>query len=257
MPIDRSLYNWHPRPNKANIFRRHALGPETKWASQALDIRKLYLSGLITLETPCPSKMFGKAARIAWLRLRYEHPEVVMGSNGDFADDGSAIIECEIPADEYSAEDWMRRTLTLGTTLPDLGHAKAMRSAERKLREKRADDTVQLLLDAISSEGDSQEIGAAAFSFCVGHQMADGIGTYIVAGAFLDDLAKNLGGRTEQFLDWRRAAENIPEPWVQMMNSSQQEEGKEFEESAKRTRDLVFESYVSPVCPMLGFPSLT
>lgn len=254
--INPSLYAWHPHPTKPNVFRRHALGPETKWARQAPKNRELYLSGLITLQVPCDPIKFLGSAKIAWLQLRYEHPDVVMGPNGEFAEDGSAMIECEIPADKHDAGRWAGRTMAFGTGPSGSAHSEAMLSAEKMMREEEVSDAVCVYLHPTFSTSPAQVFGAG-FSFRVGHQMADGMGAYIIAGYFLRFLAEGLGGRHEEDLHWRDATKHLPEPWVKMMNAYQQTAGKEFEANVAKNTALVLETVVCLLCHKSSVPALT
>lgn len=192
-----------------------------------------------------------------------------MGPSGEFADDGSAVIECKIPQDEREAEEWAERTLVfrtrpLGSEKMVLVDAGAMLSAEEMMREEDASDAVCLYLhQAVSETIDLEEtmnpdwVMGEGFSFRVGHQMADGMGAYILAGDFLKFFAEQLGGRSEKKFDWGTASNNVPEPWVRMMNANQQTCGEEFEDNVKKNTHLVLETIVRAVRLAESNPQLT
>ena len=229
---------------------RPALGAEKKWAVQTLESRYLYLSGLITLQKPCTFKKFEYMARVSWERLRFEYPEVAMKGVGPYED---RDIECEIPMHEQKAREWARRTMTLVPSPDGLGTAEAVSSPEKTLREKNDHEesdrnAVCICLHTMfSREKETLEVGGAAFSFRVDHQIIDGIGAYIIAGSFLKLFARALGEGTEQYIDWydrSRARQCVPEPWVGMMNANQQTSGKLFEANIKRNAALLLRSLV-------------
>lgn len=186
-----------------------------------------------------------------------------MGPMGNLDADGSAVIGCEIPASEEEAVGWMERTLILSNSDErDWVGEKAMSSAEEMMREKKdGDDPICLCLHRAYLGGpkseDTYDVTGTGFSFRVDHQMADGIGAYIIAGSFFNLLAAEIGGRSNPKVDWREATNNLPVPWVQMMNADQQTEGKDFEENVRRNTNLVLEAMVCTVHPLPEILCLT
>ena len=242
--IDPSLYAWQPHPTP-RLYLRRALGPETKWVHLSVENRQLFLSGTITFKSPLSSiHEFSVLAVDSWVRLRFSFPEVVLKFSGDFVG-GNAIMECQIPRTDGEANDWAGRTSYLeGTVL----EADPMLSAERQMREHDVSDPVCLQLNAIASQdADNEHVLGSEFCFRVDHQLADGMGVYILAGNFFKILAGEVGREESEKIEWAKAAENIPEPWVRMMNVNQKTESKHFEERVKKNAELVLESVVRSI----------
>ena len=84
------------------------------------------------------------------------------------------------------------------------------------------------------------------FCFRVDYQLADGMGVYILAGNFFKIFAKEASRDNDEKIEWEKAVENIPEPWVFMMNAKQETEGKGFEEMVTKNAELVLEAIVCP-----------
>ena len=81
----------------------------------------------------------------------------------------------------------------------------------------------------------------ATFCLRVDHGLADGIGTYILAGKYLELLAKQLASREDENFPWMKATENIPKAWVEMLNEQQKTAGRAFEENVRMNTNLVLE----------------
>ncbi len=172
---------------------------------------------------------FLRAAERAWLRLRYEFPAVMLGLSSEQWDDGSILLELNVPGSDGEAREWMRRSFFLGT-------CEEGKSAEEELRQAVTRDPICVRLNArVDQEG---KVYGAEFAFRVDHLTADGVGAYIVSARFLKFLADAVGGREENF-DWGASKAKIPTPWVSIMNTEQRIEGKEFEESVKDVTNLV------------------
>ena len=240
--IDPSHYSWYTDPTTPGRYRRCALGLETRWVHQSPQNRQLFLSGILTIHCPISSPKFRKAVARAWLRLRFEFPEVVLEFSGEFNADGSPIMECKIPSSEAEAEEWVAKTLYLGDTNLDLQTGS---SAESQIRKEVVEDPVCVRLNYISKPKSHNEPKfGAEFCFRVDHQLADGMGVYILAGNFLRIFAKEVSRDEGEKIEWEKAVGNIPEPWVLIMNAKQKTEGKDFEERATKNTELVLEAMV-------------
>ncbi len=243
--IDPSRYAWYTDPTTPGLYRRCALGLETKWAHRAPQNRQLFLSGTFTFHCPMSSSKFRKAVARAWLRLRFEFPEVVSKFSGEFNADGSPIMECKIPSSETEAEEWVAKTLYLGDTDLDV---QTESSAESQIRMEVVEDPVCARLNYISRPKSHYEpVVGAEFCFRVDHQLADGMGVYILAGNFLKIFAKEVSRDQDERIEWEKAVGNIPEPWILMMNAKQKIEGKSFEERVTKNAELVLEAIVCPL----------
>ena len=142
--IDPSYYAWYTDLTRPGLYRRCALGLETKWVHQSPQNRQLFLSGIITFHCPMSSHKFRKAVARAWLRLRFEFPEAVLKFSGEFDADGSPIMECKIPNSETEAEEWVAKTLYLGDANLDV---QTESSAESQIRMEAVENPVYVRLD--------------------------------------------------------------------------------------------------------------
>ena len=241
--VDPSRYAWYTDPTTPGLYRRCALGLETKWVHRSPQNRQLFLSSVFTFHCPMPSHKFRKAVARAWLRLRFEFPEVVLKFSGEFDADGSPIMECKIPSSETEAEEWVAKTLYLGDNNLDV---QTESSAESQIRMEVVDDPVCARLNYISRPKSHNEPAfGAEFCLRVDHQLADGMGVYILTGNFLRILAKEVSrDKDDEKIEWEKAVGNITEPWVLMMNAKQKTEGKDFEERATKNTELVLEAMV-------------
>ena len=87
-------------------------------------------------------------------------------------------MECKIPSSEQEAEEWVARTLYLGDTDLDV---QTETSAESQLRVEAVKDPVCARLNCIGRPNSHHEpVGGAEFCFRVDHQLADGMGVYIL-----------------------------------------------------------------------------
>ena len=224
------------------LYRRCALGLETRWTHRSPQNRQLFLSGTFTFHCPMSSPKFRKAVARAWLRLRFEFPEVVLKFSGELNADGAPIMECKIPNSETEAEEWLAKTLYLGHIDLDV---QTKSSAESQIRMEVVEDPVCARLNYISRpESHYEPIVGAELRFRVDHQLADGMGVYILAGNFLRIFAREMSTEKDDKIEWEKAVANIPEPWVLMMNAKQKIEGKGFEERVTRNAELVLEAIV-------------
>lgn len=235
--IDPSLYNWHPSTKKSNLYLRRALGVETKWTRQALGPRQMFLSGRFSLARSYSDLTlieFGRAAESAWLRLRFEFPEMLLGPSSEQDEDGGLLLELSIPRSDGEAREWVERSLFLDI-------CKDGKSVEEEMRQAVVKDPVCVRLNARVDQ--ESKVAEAEFAFRVDHMTADGVGAYILAACFFKFLAHAIGGREETF-DWEALKSKLPTPWVGMMNSEQRTEGKEFEDGVKNLTNLVMEASV-------------
>ena len=172
---------------------------------------------------------FGRAAKHAWLRLRFEFPEVILGPSKEQDENGNLLLELSIPRSDEEAREWVERSLFLDLCKED-------QSAEDEIRQAVVKDPVCVRLNArVDQESMVAEVD---FAFRVDHMTADGVGAYILAAYFFKFLAHTLSAGEVTF-DWEGLKRRLPTPWVGMMNSEQRTEGKQFEDGVKNLTNLV------------------
>lgn len=235
--IESSPYQWRASTKTSKLYLRRALGAEGKWAHQASRTRQMFLSGKFTLTGPYSAlsvEVFRKAAECAWLRVRGEFPEVVLGPSSEQGDDGSILVQLKIPGSVEEVIEWMRRSLFFGVY-------EKCRSAEEEMRKAAIEEPVSVRLNVISDP--ESKVSGAEFAFRLDHLTADGVGAYIVTACFLNFLVNAMGGRDET-LNWESLKGKLPTPWLGMMNTAQRTEGHEFEEGVKKLTNLEMEASV-------------
>ncbi len=241
--IDPSLYDWQQSPSNPNTYQRRAIGFENKWVHQAAMYRQMFLSGMISLKIPLTRHDFMRAAETAWLRLKFQHPEVTMvcrlkGASGD------AMTECVLPEDENKANEWAKRSLTfsVGHKIDGGGHLRV----ETELRALDINDPVCLRLLTHEVE-DSERLSEASYAFCVDHQCMDGMSAYLVADCFFHIFAAEMESKEHKAIDWRQCAENLAPPWISIMNDKQLTEGETFDQAVQKSVKMLVDSAVCPV----------
>lgn len=256
--IDPSSYTWFLHPIIPGLLLRQGLGPETKWSKQTPESRQMHVTGVITFKIDNLSQStFFQAAKKAWLRLRFLHPEIVQKSSGEYNEDGSVVMQCEIPQDERVAEDWLLRTFSTGIDLIVKGDAEAMAAVEQEMRKQSVHtNPIAVRLHVLSenpivtpedcqqrrASGDSSKY-RAAFCFRADHGLTDGMGAYMIAGKYLKLLAEILGSKQEdKKIDWTKAIDRVPKPWVQMLNKQQKLKGPDFEAAVIENTEIVMAS---------------
>jgi len=210
--------------------------------------RQLFLTGQITLSSKSISQAaFLQAAEKAWVRTRFEYPEIVQMPSGRFNPDGSAIMQCEVPEDDSVVRAWVRRTFH--TSVGPSSEGEAMTIAESALRKQDLTDPVGIHWRATNPqcEGGMLEPMCSTFSLRVDHALGDGMSVYLLLGKYLRLISEQLSGRGEEQIDWFEAKHRIPESWVEKLNEEQRTEGKDFEEAVKNNFNLVLESAVCPL----------
>ncbi len=208
----------------------------------------MFLSGDFSLTSSYSDltlENFGKAAERAWLRLRLEFPELILGPSSEQGEDGSLLLELSIPASDEEARKWAERSLFLCAS-------RNGKSAGEEMRQAVIKDPVCVRLNARVDQ--ESKVTGAEFAFRVDHMTADGVGTYILAAGFFRFLARAIG-RKEETLDWEAVKGKLPTPWVGMMNTEQMTEGKEFEEGVKNLTQQVMKASVCLFLTNERFPA--
>ena len=167
--IEPSLYDWRASTTVPDLHVRRALRAEAKWACQASGPRQMFLSGRFNLTGPYSAlsvDAFGKAAGRAWLRVRYEFPEVVLEPSSEQGDDGSIFLQLKVPASDGQAREWMRRSSFLGI-------CEEGKSVEDETRQIVIKDPVSVRLNARVNQ--ERKVSGADFVFRVDHMTAYGL----------------------------------------------------------------------------------
>ena len=253
-PLDPSLYAWSAHPGKPNLYLRRALGVENKWVREALARQNqvlLYLYGELSFKNPIQISKFVERARCAWMRLRWLHPEVCLGpylpnahgSVSGMDDEESRKMCCPVPSSHEEVMAWAKATLSF-----DFERNNAFLGLRERVAELRKDRVPPVVLRfAASGEqvvGENKMLIKVQYAFCVDHSCTDGIGMYLIAGIYLALLAEQLSDSAPKNLDWASCVDNLPVPWVRILNREQRTGGVELEKSVIALRGQIDEYLV-------------
>ena len=203
----------------------------------------LYLSGELSFKVPITNSEFTARAKQAWMAVRWQHPEICLGpylSGDDKQGKEAPQMCCPIPSSEEEAAAWADATLKfdLARNSENGTMGKAVAYLRSRVTELKGEHMPPVSLQfAATSGGETWKDGilkGVQYAFCVDHACTDGVGTYLIAGRYFAVLAKYIGGGVDERevgLDWRRCMENLPEPWLGVMNQEQRTWGVEFEKN--------------------------
>ena len=183
-----------------------------------------------------------------------------MRASGDFAEDGGAIMQVEIPRNGVEAGEWAGRTLMFleGGDAVDAVSRNGMDGAVEEVESALRSPDLPTDVDPVNvcwrpvfspqRTTESKWVTDAAFCMRVDHGLADGMGADLVVGKYLALLAEALDvskeGKGDEELDWKEATRRIPKAWVQMMDKRQKTEGEVFEDNVRENTALIMGSMV-------------
>lgn len=158
-----------------------------------------------------------------------------------------------------AAEEWISRTYSCSSTTSKQDFQE-LRQTLLAAKQGHDEDNAFLLscagLDEDEHGNKVELVKHAQIMMCVDHQVADGIGVYILLGKYLTLLASELGrrpGGAEMEMRWEESWKNLSPPWILRMNDEQVFSGKEYEEIAERNRDVILnKSKQNPGLPLLS-----
>ena len=121
--------------------------------------------------------------------------------------------------------------------------------------EGRIEDAGILCLHALENGLDSR-ISKVDFLLNLDHTATDGIGIRILAGKFLENLARELGrsndhktSRQKVDLDWKHSDNitDLPSPWMDHLNGDQLMAGRSYEKAVQRQWNFLMQDCVCKV----------
>lgn len=242
VPLNPESYSWQQSSLDASIWLRPALAGECMWTQRPRELRKIFLCGSLTLNTPISPRTFSACVRRAWKLLRFKTPELgvrtIRGTNEKFFIQYHTI-------DDREAQEWVDRTHSCqnGSQERDFEELRNTLLAEKQ---SQSSDNAFILSSAILEDG-AEVLEHTQIMICIDHQIADGIGTRIVLGKFLQLLADSLGtapDSTETGLNWEESRQNLSPPWICCMNDHQLISGPEYKATAAANRDVILNQMV-------------
>ncbi|KAL8862805.1 MAG: hypothetical protein Q9178_000747 [Gyalolechia marmorata] len=234
--IDSKKYRWEENP--PYLYRRPFLGRESHWFQSKPESRDLFLGVQAKLCTELELNPIIRVAGQAWLRLRFDHPEIALHTIPSA--DGKGWMCCPIPCDDQEAKRWQQKTLSRrhGHKAYDFTYAVSP-AGQWNYQQREADGSTTLMVYARSSPMD-MKVTSVSFLFRVDHTYADGIGIRLIGDSYLRLFAQCLTDKPDSELPpWQHAARNLSPPWIELMNEQQKTGGEVFERNVRNDIDAL------------------
>ncbi|KAL8777656.1 MAG: hypothetical protein Q9213_007768 [Squamulea squamosa] len=235
--IDTKKYQWQAK--SPYLYRRPLLGQETHWFHHGKpESRELFLGIQATLSSQVELSTIVRVAGQAWLRLRFDHPEVALravpGANG------GGWMSCPIPCNDQEAKRWQRKTLSRRHSPRTYNFSYAVSPAgQSKYQQREAVGSTTLIVYSRCSPPE-MKVTDISFLFRVDHTYADGIGIRLIAKAYLRTFALYLNEKPDNHMPlWQHASGNLSPPWTELMNEQQKTDGEDFEHNIRNDVDAL------------------
>ncbi|KAI4244551.1 MAG: hypothetical protein L6R42_010439 [Xanthoria sp. 1 TBL-2021] len=234
--IDAKKYQWQAK--SPYLYRRPFLGRESHWFHSKPESRELFLGVQAKLDPQVEHDSFVRVAGQAWLRLRFDHPEVALHAVPSA--NGKGMMGCPISCDDQEAKRWQQRTLSRrhGPNAYDFSYAISP-TAQWEYQQRKAVGSTTLIVYAQCSPPE-MKVTSISFLFRVDHTYADGIGIRLIAKAYLKIFAQYLRENPDNPMPpWQHASRNLSPPWVELMNEQQKTNGEDFEHNVRNDIDAL------------------
>ncbi|KAL8910231.1 MAG: hypothetical protein Q9171_004474 [Xanthocarpia ochracea] len=235
--IDTKKYQWQEKSPYLN--ERPFLGRESHWFHNKPDSRHLFLGIQAKLCTEVELNSIIRVAGQAWLRLRFDHPEIALQAVSSA--DSKGWMGCPIPCDDREAKCWQQKTLSRrhGHKAYDFSYAVSL-AGQWNYEQREADGSTTLMVYARCSPVDMKVTGVS-FLFRVDHTYADGIGIRLIGDSYLRLFAQYLTDKPDdsELPPWQHAARNLSPPWIELMNEQQKTSGEVFERNVRNDIEVL------------------
>jgi hypothetical protein len=241
--IDPSSYDWEKLSDLRSGRQREALAGEWMWIPRPKEQHEIFVSGTLRLEESVTPYTLSLAARLAWRRLRFEVPELVISAG--YGTDGKAYVRYVVPKDDDEVDRWVDRTARIEHRQAELGFEELY---DRLLQMKGGLDSEQAFLFVHGGVGNGQfeDLKSVDFILNFDHQITDGIGARILTGHFLSLLASALSSpeALNDATNWEESVKNLSKPWIGMMNEEEVLSGPDYEKTLQSNRKFIFNKMV-------------
>ena len=239
-PVDITKYGWKQSPQNEHVWQRKALTRENHWYHKPVRLRGIFIGGSVSLATKTNLDIFRRAAEAAWLRVRFEHPEIAMTSEA--GTDGQVWMSCPIAKCDEDAQCWVEETLSVESM------EKGYSFHDTRMEVWKSDESSSNLLRLhVPSADPVSSILSFDFTFCLDHHFVDGVGGRMLVGSFFKFLASTLyqgPSSLKSSLAWQKSLENLAPPWIEMLNGDQEVSGSAFDEAVRRDSELLIDHRV-------------
>jgi hypothetical protein len=202
----------------------------------------MFIGGSLTLDFPARSSVLARAAKVAWRRLRFEVPELVVGAG--YGQNGAGCMRYELPQGDADLDHWVEQTCFFECGAQRMDFEESLDIIRLK---KKGHDSEQVSLFLNSVLEDSNDlVKTVDFIFNADHQITDGIGIRIILARFLALLAQTLSMpiAAQEELDWQQTVTNLNPPWIGVTNKEQSFSGPDYEKLAAANENTLFQKMV-------------
>ena len=212
------------------------------WIPRPKGYHEMFIGGSLDLNSPARPDVVARATRAAWLRLRFDVPELAVTAG--YGEDGNAYMQYEGPKCEAEGLDWAERTSFVECRRQPLIFDEMLEIMRQK--KQRHESEQAFLFLSLVVQDNSELVRRVDFILNADHQITDGIGIKILLGRFLDLLVQSLSESFASWerLDWRNSAINLSPPWICVMNDEQNISGPEYEKVADANEEILFQRMV-------------
>ena len=191
------------------------------------------------------------------MEMRSLHPEICLKpyltksqslpSDGDGEKDQDRKMCCAVPLNQEEATAWAESTLILdfAEEAEPVRSKNAIGLAREHVANPRKDHVYPVSLRFSKVSRKDGMIGETQYVFCVDHTCTDGVGVYLIAGKYFALLADGLCNPVRKELEWVKCFNNLPVPWVAVMNQKQNTTGTDFERNTNAVQEKILQSTVS------------
>ena len=234
--IDTRKYQWQEK--SPYLYQRPLLGRESHWFRSKPESRDLFLGVQAKLCTEVELNSIIRVAGQAWLRLRFDHPEIALHTVPSA--DGKGWMCCPIPCNDREAKRWQQKTLSRrhGHKAYDFSYAVSP-AGQWNYQQPEAVGSTTLMVYARCSPVD-MKVTTVSFLFRVDHTYADGIGIRLIGDSYLRLFAQYLTDQPDSKLPpWQHAVRNLSPPWIELMDERQKTSGEVFERNVRNDIDVL------------------
>jgi hypothetical protein len=225
-PQNYDKYKWKISDRDSHVYQRYAAGVE-----RFEDFLNRYVNGqqnlffAVTTSIPHPKDPVDvlRAARHAWVALRYKIPMLAGSTTQDAQDD--TLMTYRLAVDLSDAEAWAERTAQLYDA-PSLDDARVELGKQAKLPDTYGQQTFLYIVPRSATE-----YGILLFTH---HTPFDGTGIKMVMDRFLVELARYLDDevlakRELSALEWGKEGDNLMPCYTEIVSANELLSGPEYD----------------------------
>jgi hypothetical protein len=247
--IDPADYTWREFAENPSLWRRRAVASETNWLIKPRLFREIFISASVILESPITQSVLVRATKEAWINLRLDAPDIV--AKPIIGEDRATIyIQYETPENLDVVESWVNRTVFIEEPGAIEWGFRDLRSKILAAKGELEIDQVFLLVHSTLEPDSNGAVRKIQIVLNTDHRFTDGIGTRILFGKFLGQLAASLGGPALKDLKddkiWQESAQNLAPAWPTILNANQRVAGSDYQKAVGENQENLTKLVTKP-----------